>query len=99
MSFLKSLFGGSKAKADAPTAEPDKTTGKLDYKGFVIRAVPFKSEGQFQTAGIIEKEIDGTLKSYRFVRADRSTMVEDVTELALGKGQKIIDEQGDAIFN
>ncbi|UDL94232.1 hypothetical protein LGH83_17160 [Lichenihabitans sp. PAMC28606] len=98
MSFLKSLFGGGVPKATVPPA-PDKTTGQIEHKGFVIRAVPFKSEGQYQTAGIIEKEIGGTMRSYRFVRADRSTMVEDVTELALSKGQKIIDEQGDALFD
>ncbi|WP_131196155.1 HlyU family transcriptional regulator [Lichenihabitans psoromatis] len=98
MSFLKSLFGGGVPKATVAPA-PDKTTGQIEHKGFVIRAVPFKSEGQYQTAGIIEKEVGGTMRSYRFVRADRSTMVEDVTELALSKGQKIIDEQGDALFN
>ncbi len=98
MSFLKSLFGGSKPQAEpAPPAEA-KTTGQIDYEGYVIRAVPFKENGQFQLAGLIEKEVGGTLKSYRFVRADRSTTVEEVTELALAKGQKIIDEQGDGIF-
>ena len=97
MSFLKSIFGSSKPQVEAaPTAA--KVTGQLDYNGFVIRAVPFKENGQFQLAGTIEKEIDGTLKTHRFVRADRSNGVEEVTALALAKGQKIIDEQGDALF-
>ena len=95
MSFLKSLFGGS--KPEKVPAEPQ-TTGQVDYKGFVIRAVPFKENGQFQLAGLIEKEVDGTLKRHRFVRADRSTMVEDVTDLALAKGRTIVDEQGDGLF-
>ena len=45
MSFLSALFGGrDAAKAEKPS-EP------VEYKGFIIRAAPFKSEGQFQTAG------------------------------------------------
>ena len=96
MSFLSRLFGG---KSDTPAVPAeDKTTGRLEHNGYVIRAVPFKSNGQFQTAGIIEREIDGVLKSYRFVRADRSGMVDEITELALHKGKLIVDEQGDAIF-
>ena len=97
MSFLKALFGGSKPRVDEPPAAA-KVTGQLDYKGYVIRAVPFRHEGQFQLAGTIEKEVGGTLKSYRFVRADRSIGTEEVTELALAKGRKIIDEQGDTVF-
>ena len=96
MSFLAKLFG--KKVEDGPQA-PAQATGQLDYKGFVIRAVPFKQNGQFQTAGLIEKTIDGQTKSYRFVRADRSGMVEEVTELALLKGRMIIDEQGERIFD
>ena len=98
MSILSRLFGGKAKEAGATAASEAKTTGQIDYKGFTIRAVPFRHEGQFQTAGIIEKEIGGTMKTYRFVRADRSTMVEEVTDLALSKGQKIIDEQGEGLF-
>jgi hypothetical protein len=97
MSILSRLFGGKPAAAPSGQAEAQ-TTGRLDYNGYVIRAVPFKEQGQFQTAGIIEREIDGELRSYRFVRADRSTLVDEVTELALHKGKLIIDEQGDALF-
>ena len=98
MSFLSRLFGSKPSGDAAPAEGAAKTTGQIEYRGFVIRAVPFKQNGQFQTAGIIEKEVGGALKSYRFVRADRSTMVQEVTELALAKGQMIIDEQGDTIF-
>ena len=97
MSFLSRLFG-TRAEPVLQAGEA-KTTGQLDYKGYVIRAVPFRENGQYQTAGIIEREIDGVLRSHRFVRADRSTMVDEITELALHKGQMIIDEQGDALFN
>lgn len=100
MSFLSRLFGHRSAAQPgaAATSAEAKTTGQIDYKGFVIRAVPYQQNGQFQTAGIIEKEVDGLLKTYRFVRADRSTMVEEVTELALSKGQLMVDQQGDSLF-
>ena len=97
MSFLSRLFG-TKAPAAAAPAE-GKVTGELEHKGFTIRAVPFRQNGQFQTAGTIEKEVGGVLKTYRFVRADRSTAVEEVTDLALAKGRLIIDEQGESLFD
>ena len=96
MSFLSRLFGSKPAEAEAPAE--GKTTGQVDYKGYVVRAVPFREKGQFQTAGVIEREIDGVLRRCRFVRADRSTMVDEITELALHKGKMMIDEQGDALF-
>ena len=56
-------------------------------------------KNRFQTAGTIEKEVGGVRKTYRFVRADRSTMVEEVTDIALAKGRLIIDEQGEGLFD
>jgi hypothetical protein len=97
VSFLKKLFGGGGAAAAGKVTEPV-TTGEVEYKGFTIRAVPFKESGQFQTAGVIEKEVDGVRRTHRFVRADRSPSVEDVTALALSKGQLMVDQQGDSLF-
>ena len=68
MSFLKKLFGLGSASGEgaaAPAGDP------VEYKGFVIRPAPYKSEGQYQTAGLIEKEIAGVRQEHRFVRADR----------------------------
>ena len=56
MSFLSALFGGSRRGA-----ESEKTAEPVEYKGYVIRAAPFKNEGQYQTAGTIEREVGGTL--------------------------------------
>ena len=71
MSLLSALFG---KLAPAPA---EKVTEPVEYKGFIIRPAPFKTEGQFQTAGTIEREIGGVRKEHRFIRADalrRSTM-------------------------
>lgn len=93
MSFFKKLFGGDKAPA-AP-AGPVKS---LEHAGFTIHATPYAEGGQFQLCGVVEKEIDGVLRSHRFVRADRFANIEEAADFALVKGQQLIDQQGAAIF-
>ena len=96
MSFLKKLFGGGPSEKPEPReAAP---TAEIEYKGFAIKAMPFKEQGQYQTAGLIERVVDGALKQHKFVRADRSPSVEEVTQLALAKGRLMIDQQGDGVF-
>ena len=64
MSFLKRLFGGGD-DANAPAA-PMK---QVEHEGFVIRATPYKEGTEFQTCGVVSKEINGEAKEHRFVRA------------------------------
>lgn len=98
MSFFKRLFGGGAANDEA-SAEP-KTAGEAEHKGFTIRATPFKADGgQYQTCGVIEKEIDGVVKEHKFIRADRFSGLDDAVQITLNKGRQIIDEQGARIFN
>jgi hypothetical protein len=58
MSFLSALFG--RRGSAATTA---KVSDPVEYKGFIIRAAPFKSSGNYQTAGTIEREFDGVRRS------------------------------------
>lgn len=95
MSFLKSLFGRREAKPAGPAA-PLKST---EYKGFTIHATPFAEGGQQQLAGVIEKEIDGELRSHRFIRADRFPGAEEAADFAIVKARQLIDEQGERLFN
>ncbi len=96
MSFLKKLFGGGGESTEAPAdAKPVK---QVEHNGFTISATPYKSEGQYQTCGVITKVIDGETKEHRFIRADRMNSRDDLIALALSKGRQIIDEQGDAIY-
>ncbi|MFD1251319.1 MULTISPECIES: HlyU family transcriptional regulator [Devosia] len=95
MSFFKKLFGGGSASAE-PAGE--KTLGEETYKGYLIKAIEMKVGSEYQLAGLIEKGFDGELKTYRYIRADRMSSVDDLVSLALGKGRQIIDEQGDGIF-
>jgi len=92
MSFLKRLFGSEKSAEQGTVGKPE------EHKGFTIRATPFSQEGQFQTCGVISKEIGGEVKEHRFVRADRFPSAHLAAEHAIRKGRQIIDEQGDALF-
>lgn len=94
MSFLKRLFGGGGNEADAPVVAKE-----IEHKGFIIRATPYKRDGQYQTSGTVSKEIAGVMKEHKFVRADRFAGLDDAVEVSLAKGRQIVDEQGENIFN
>jgi hypothetical protein len=87
------LFGqGGGGDADAGPGEA------VEYQGFRIRAAPYASDGQYQTAGIIEKDAPDGVKTHRFVRAEKHASREDAASFALTKARQIIDQQGDRIF-
>jgi len=97
MSFWKTLFGGGPASshaAAAPQGEP------VEYNGYVIRPAPFRNAGgQYQTAGSIEKDVDGVRKEHRFIRADSHASLEEATTFTVAKARQIVDLQGDRIFD
>jgi hypothetical protein len=92
MSFLSALFG------QLPGAAAEKTTAPVEYKGYVIRPAPYKNEGQYQTAGTIEREIGGVRKEHRFVRADAFASYDDAVTFTIGKARQIVDLQGERMF-
>jgi hypothetical protein len=92
MSFLSALFG---KLAPAPAT---KVPEPVEYKGFIIRPAPFKSEGQFQTAGTIERDVDGVHKEHRFIRADAFASLDDAVAFTVSKARQMIDLQGDRMF-
>lgn len=96
MSFFKRLFGGG-ASDGGEGAGP--AAAAQEHKGFSIAATPYKADGQFQTCGVISKDIDGVRKEHRFVRADRFASQQEAADMALRKARQIIDEQGDRIFS
>ena len=97
MSFLKRLFGlGGQSEAPAAAAKPAR---EIEHKGFTIAATPYKADGgQYQTCGVVSKEINGVRKEHRFVRADRFGALDDAVDISLKQGQQIVDEQGEGIF-
>lgn len=87
------LTGGSGAReANEPPAPA------TEYKGYRIRPAPYRTNGVYQTAGIIEKDSPEGVKTHRFVRADTHPSREDAISFALSKAKQIIDLQGDRIF-
>lgn len=97
MSFWKNLFGGGGGGSAAKSIEPA-VVAEEAYKGFTVKSLIMPVGSEYQLAGLIEKEVDGELKSYKFVRADRFSSKEDVVSFALAKGRQIIDEQGEGIY-
>ena len=91
MSFWSALFGGRGAAAE-------KVSDPVEYKGYVIRATPFKNNGHYQTSGIIEREIGGVKKEHRFIRADAYAGYDDAVTFTINKARQIIDLQGERIF-
>ena len=89
--FFARFFGGSAA---APPEEDP-----VEYNGYSIRPTPFPRLGQYQTAGLIEKEIGGEMKEHRFVRAETHSSREEAIAYSVVKAKQIIDEQGDRIFS
>jgi hypothetical protein len=87
MAFWSRWFSSSPATAEKPAKS-------LEYKGYMIEAAPFKEGGQWQLAGRISK--DG--KEHKFIRADKFTDRDECAEIALAKGQLIIDQSGDRMF-
>jgi hypothetical protein len=94
MSFLKSLFG----RKDAAPAAPAGPLKSVEHNGFTIHATPYQDGGQYQLCGIVEKTIDGELRTHRFVRADRFPGVQEATDFTIVKGQQLVDQQGETIF-
>jgi hypothetical protein len=90
--FFKRLFGGGTG-SNVHTAEA------IDYKGFQIIATPRQVSGGWSTEGLIRKQIDGEDKEVAFIRADTCMSTDDAVKAAQGKGHKIIDERGDAVFD
>lgn len=92
MSFWSALFGRRPAAATAKASDP------VEYKGYVIRAAPYKNNGAYQTAGTIERVIDGVRREHRFIRADTYASYDDAVNFTLNKARQIIDLQGERMF-
>ncbi|MDN2582423.1 HlyU family transcriptional regulator [Aquibium sp. ELW1220] len=96
MSFLKKLFGIG-GGGEGSGAEPEASEAQ-EYKGFTIRATPFKADGQYQTCAVITKDVEGTTREHRLIRADRFAAMDAAVEISFRKARQMIDEQGDRLF-
>jgi len=69
-----------------------------EHNGFRIEAVPYAEGGQYQTAGVIRKDMPDGVREYRFVRAEKHGSREEAVAFSLAKGRQIVDEQGERLF-
>ncbi len=89
-SRLTAAWGsGESSEPAVPTTE---------YKGYRIRPAPYRTNGLYQTAGIIEKDAPDGVKTHRFVRADTHHGRDNAIAFTISKAKQIIDMQGDRIF-
>ena len=82
----------------AKSAGGEPAEAAIDYKGYRIRPAPYRTDGHYQTAGIIEKDEPEGVKQHRFVRADTHQTREAAVAFTISKAKQIIDLQGDRIF-
>ena len=90
MSIFKKLFGGG----DGQTAKAPVEM----HQGFRITILPEKEGSAYRVGAIIEKEVDGELKSHHLIRADTMQGLEAAQEASLRKAKQAIDEQGERLF-
>ena len=93
MGIFSRLFGSGGGSAAETPGEA------VEYSGFRIRAAPYANGGQFQTAGVIEKDFPDGMKQHRFIRAETHASADDAASFAITKGKQIVDERGDKIFD
>ena len=94
MSILKRLFGGGNSETPGETAAE-----VTEHEGYSIRPTPQKDGGQFRLCALITKEIDGTVREHRLIRADMFASSEEAANAAMRKAKQVIKEQGDAMFD
>jgi hypothetical protein len=82
------LVGGRETETEAP----------VEYNGFRIRPNPYRAGGQYQTAGIIEKDGPEGVRQHRFIRADTHPSRDVAVEFTIMKAKQIIDLQGERMF-
>src|SRR3546814_2830726 len=97
-SILKTIWTRLGGERGTP-ADDGADSPAVEYKGFRIRPAPYPAQGQYQTAGVIEKDFPSGPKQHRFVRADTHSSKDDAAALAISKGKQIVDEQGDRLFD
>ncbi|ENM5824587.1 HlyU family transcriptional regulator [Vibrio metoecus] len=92
MGLFSRLFGKAKPQ-ELPEVQP------FEYKGFMIYREPIAENGQFRIAGRITQEINGEIKTHRFIRSDLLSNKTDAEELMLKKAQLFIDQMSGQIFS
>lgn len=92
-SFIRGLVGSKETDGGQPDSR-----NAIDYNGYLIHPASRKEGSQWRTEGVITKDLESETKEHRFIRADVYNSKEDADACAVTKGKRIIDEQGDRLF-
>ncbi len=79
--------------ATSPRFEP------ASYQGFDIHPEPMAEGGQYRLHGRITRLKDGELQEYRLIRSDLLPSAEQAAEMMVAKAKRVIDENGERIFD
>ncbi|EAU42878.1 hypothetical protein FP2506_08551 [Fulvimarina pelagi HTCC2506] len=93
-SLFKRLFGGGSKSPSSTELRGDPEV----YAGFTITPAPMPEGGQFRLSATIEKEVGGETKFHRLIRADLFPSRKDAEHAALLKARRVVDEQGEELF-
>ena len=97
--FFRGLMG-SGGSGDTGGASDAPTRGEAaEYNGYSIAPACRKQGSQWLTAGVISKPFDDGVKEHHFIRADLRASKDDAEACAVMKGKRIVDEQGDKMFD
>ena len=95
LGLLKKLFGGGgSGGGDGETHQGD----PVEYEGYTVTPCPMKEPQGWRVSGTVTREVDGELKTHRFIRADVYFNLDDTLATTLAKGKRLVDEQGDRLF-
>jgi hypothetical protein len=92
MSILSRLFGGGASK-------PGSGPAPVEYEGFLIHPAPIRDGSKHRISARIEKEVGGEKKSHTLIRADTLDDHDAAVDASVAKARKLIDEQGDRLFD
>ncbi|ATG73080.1 transcriptional regulator [Zobellella denitrificans] len=90
--WLKKLAGKATTD-DGPRFEPQ------SYRGFDIYPEPRAEGGQYRLQGRIVQEQDGNRREYLLIRSDLLPTAEQAAELMVAKARRVIDENGERLFD
>jgi hypothetical protein len=90
MSLLSRLFGSKKSESPVDTS--------VEYQGFRITPAPMKESQGFRLCAVIEKEVDGEMKSHRLIRADTIADIHQCSDASIAKAKQMIDQMGECLF-
>jgi hypothetical protein len=79
-------------------ATQQESENAVDYKGYMIRPTCRRQGSQWLTAGVISKRFEDQTKEHHFIRADTHSSKDDADSCSIDKAKRIIDEQGERLF-